>query len=131
MAFKKIQFQDQSISLFQDNVEQAFAPLQSTLLIEKTTQSGQTVFLRSFNSQPFVGGNLIKQPITSGVDNLIAHGLGRLPKVWTVMRLDANTNIWEVSTTSLSTASLTSSSTSDEFINLWCGTSCNVTIWVN
>ena len=129
MALKRIISADQNLQLVQDATASALGG--NTSKIQQSVVNGKTVFTRSQVSPPFSGGNLVMMPLTSGQDNLLPHGLGRLPSVWTVARLDTNTTVWEATTTALATPTQISRSASTQYLNLKCSSSCNIVIWVN
>lgn len=130
VAFKQINTDDQNLELIQDNVNDALRD--NTTQIQKTTQGGKTVFVTSQVSPPFSGGIfLFDVSLTSAVDNLVSHGLGRRPKLWVVSYQTVNTTVWAVQTTALATSGLTTRDSSDVYLNLWCGTSCVIHLWVN
>lgn len=106
MALQKINFTDQSTSLFQDNVDKALTPIQNA---------------------PLVGGNLLKSvSLTSGQDNLINHNLGSTPTMILPLVPNVSTTVW-----SPDTAALQGSNASPTQINLRVSTSCIISIWVN
>ncbi len=100
----RIQTTDQEIQLIQDNVDKALTPLQSI---------------------PMVGGAVVSTSLISGQDNLIRHGLGRLPKLFLVGNLNANSVVWSPDTSTLNNASSDSI-----FINLRCSSDCTISLWV-
>jgi hypothetical protein len=130
MAFKTINTSDKTLQMLQDNIQAALPQERVTHSTLTTGTGGAPVISITQAASPFLTGNLITAALTSGQDNLIPHGLGRTPKVWFVARLDTNTNVWEATTSALATSSGNQSAT-DLYLNLKCGTSCNVTVWVS
>lgn len=105
MPFQKIQFQEQSISLFQDNVDRALIPIQNA---------------------PLVGGQILSNvSLISGQDNLISHTLGYSPTIILPMAPNVNSTIW-----SPTTVSLFGSNVSTTQINLRCSSSCIASVVV-
>lgn len=129
MPFKRIQTNDQNLSLIQDSVEQALN-FPSTIL-RITSSGGQQITERSQTGAPYISGNLIQIALTAGQDNLVPHGLNRSPVVWTIARLDTNATIWEVVTSKIQNSSGVNASANSTFINLWCSSSCTITLWIN
>lgn len=132
MAFKRINTTDQNLQIIQDNVQSTIPGL--TNRIEKKTDptTKQITFVRDQISAPFEGGNfLLNVSLSSGKDNLVTHGLGRIPTLWVILKQTVNTTVWEVLTTALKTPTQAQRSSSDEFLNLWCGTDCIINLWVN
>lgn len=84
MALKKINFQERSLALFQDNVNQALIPLQSS---------------------PFVGGVLLTDVALVTGSNAVPHTLGRTPIMWVITDRNGTATIyrtaWNTSTISL------------------------------
>lgn len=73
-AFKRLFFNDQVMSRFQDNV---------------------TTWTDQLSGCPFLRGVLIETLITSS-DTIINHGLGKTPEGYLVLSQDANTPIWKI-----------------------------------
>lgn len=105
MAFKRINTGDTDLARIQDAVAAGFSDV---------------------DARPLVGGNVLSATLIYGQDNLVAHGLGRMPQYWLVIRKDANAVVWEQPSGDLNGAS-----TSDKLINLRCSATCNITLWVN
>lgn len=102
---KRIQTQDQSLQLIQDNVDTALTNLQKS---------------------PLTAGKILSDiSLTSGVDNLIVHNLGYVPRLAFPMLANVDTRIWNPVT-----ASLNGTSASNEVINLRCSATCIVSIWI-
>lgn len=102
---KKVQTSDQTLSLVQDFVDQALTPLQKS---------------------PLTGGRILPDiTLTTGVDNLVPHFLGYVPRLVLPMIPNVSTTIW-----SPITATLNGTSASSEVINLRCSATCVVNIWV-
>jgi len=78
MPLKRINFDDRSIALFQDNVSQAIVP--------------------SDNS-PFVGGVLLTGIVLATGSNAIQHTLGRTPEVWVICDTNAAQTVYRTSWT--------------------------------
>lgn len=114
-SFPKIQFPERPISLFQDNVFNAFAPIQASPLI-----GGQLL-------TSVVNNTTVKYvSLISAQDNLISHQLGYVPSIYIAGIPNVDTRIW-----SPVTASLNGSNVSSTQINLRCSANCTVSIWVN
>lgn len=94
---KTLQIRDDVLSRFQDNVRDAFS--QVTRL-------------------PLLDGNLIEGiSLVSGSDNRVAHKLGRVPRLWFVVDLDANAVVWRADW-------------DNKLLTLNCDSNCNVSLWV-
>lgn len=129
MSFKTINVPDKNIQLIQDNVTQALNF--SANLLTVTTINGTQNIDRGNIGSPFMGGNLIDITLTAAADNLVPHGLNRLPQLWVLCRLDAQSTIWEKKTAQLNDANGNAQSATNQFLNLWVSTSCHVRLWVN
>jgi hypothetical protein len=127
MVFKRINTTNQDLQLIQDNIYSALTGTGSVVTI--TTVSGKPVYTKSTSNPPFSGGNTIVTSLTASQDNLVPHFLTYTPTIWVVTRLDADTNVWEVPTTKLSNDVFSSRSVSDQYINLWCNSNCNISVW--
>lgn len=104
---KRINTQDQDLSLVQDNVDNALTPLQS---------------------QPMVDGRLISTvSLVAAQDNLVEHGLGRTPQLFFVGNLDQDTAVWNAPSNSLF---LNGAKSNKQYINLLCDVSCTIALWV-
>lgn len=98
-SYSRVNVNDYELSRVQDAVENALAPILKIELLDG-------VLLENIS-------------LISGQDNLIEHKLGRNFRLWSVMRLNAQSIIYE------GTQSL-----QNKFINLQCSTSCTITLWV-
>lgn len=105
MSFRKIVTPDQNLQKVQDAIEGA---------------------IKDLNSGTFSGGRVLKVAMNGGVDNLISHGLSRVPQYWLLLGKDAATDIWETPSSSLQGKSAT-----DKLINLTSNVNCNIILWVN
>lgn len=106
MPFTKIQFEDQPISLFQDNVGNALIPLQA---------------------MPMVGGVLISNiSLVTAQDNFVKHTLGRFPFIFFIGNLNAQSTVWSPASTDLNGKNWNNS-----VINLRCSANCIVSMWIN
>lgn len=76
MALKRIQFEDQKTSLFQDNVDQALIPIQQS---------------------PFVGGVYLRDIVLASGSNTIQHTLTRTPIVWAIGDTNSAVTIYRTS----------------------------------
>lgn len=105
MPLKRINIPDKNLQLMQDASADA---------------------VRGIEATPFQGGKLITgKALVSGQDNLIAHGLSRVPQMWVLAGVNVNTAVWSPVSTQLANAA-----SSAQYLNLRCGTSCTVNVWV-
>src|ERR1041385_2426145 len=114
-SLRTIQSDNRDLNLVQDNVNLALGQIQDT---------------------PFSGGNLPTSStstqkvqtvaLAAGQSNLIPHGLGRAAQYFVLLGQDTNTNVWREVPTGIG-AELQEKN----FIDLRCGTDCNVKVWVN
>ena len=96
--FKKIQFDDDKTSRFQDNVEAA---------------------LDQLTRLPILDGVFIEDvSLVTGSINYIAHKLGRKPRMWIISRKNSNADIWETYN-STTNGLLALNSSSNVKISLW------------
>ena len=103
MAFRKIITGDKNLQLVQDAVDSA---------------------LRQLIKSPLAGVHLVKDvTLTSGQDNLVAHGLGRAPQIFLIASVDADTRVWTQASTQLS-----NQNASDTWINLRTTNTCTVNL---
>lgn len=131
MPFEQINTTDPNLQKIQDNIAKAFAPLDKTSLsVVSFDSSGHSQSSRAQQNLPFSGGGLVRIPLVAGKDNLVPHALQRVPQVWILARLDTNTTVWEQVTSQLKSSSGQNISANSNFLNLWCGTDCIVTVWV-
>lgn len=101
--------------------------ISATDRVVQTIQENAAQAVTSIEATPFVGGNrLVGVPLLAGQDNLVAHKLGRQLQNWTLTNQDTNTAVW-----SPDSASLGNSNASAQFLNLWCGADCSVSVWVS
>lgn len=101
----KVNSSDQTLSLIQDNIDNALIPLQNS---------------------PLSGGQILASVhLTNAVDNLINHSLGYAPTQILALVPNVDTRIW-----SPTTATLSNSNVSRTQINLRCSTACVVSVWV-
>lgn len=106
MTFQTINTSDQDLQIIQSNISKVIQPLENG---------------------PMVNGVLLKNiSLTTAVDNLIQHGLGRTPVIFFIGNLNANAVVWSPVSTSLNGASANTS-----VINLKCSANCIVSIWIN
>lgn len=106
MALPRLSGLDKNLQLIQDYIARAFIPLQAS---------------------PFQGGILIESyDLVTGGDNLIAHGLGRTPKIWTLAGILQDATVWEESSATIGNKSRT-----DLYLNLKCSANCTVALWVS
>jgi hypothetical protein len=101
---KKIFTPDVNLQKIQDNVDDALRPLQHSPL-------AQGLVLASNIS------------LTANKDNLISHGLKKVPSFWLLAGQNANANVWSPASTELSNKSANTS-----YINLWCSVDCTVNL---
>lgn len=106
VPLKQIISQNQDLQLVQGNIIDALKPLDAT---------------------PFAGGNFLTSvALTSGGDNLIEHGLGRVPQIFVVANLDSDARVW-----SPTSAQLNGARWDRRVINLRCSSNCTISLWVN
>lgn len=105
MKYLRIQTSDETLNRIQDSIASV---------------------VQDLNSQLFPGGNLVKFDLKTGKDNLVPHGLAKMPQVWIVARLDTNATIWEQVSADLSGQSATK-----DYLNLRCSADCSISVWVN
>lgn len=101
---KKIYTQDLKLQQIQDNVDDALRPIQTSPL------SQGVVLLSSIS-------------LTSGKDNLIAHGLKKYPNFWILAGNNSNAVVWNPTCTELSSQSSNSS-----YINFRCSANCIINV---
>jgi hypothetical protein len=130
MAFKTLNSSDQNFQLLQDNIQAALPAETSSILITQDAQ-GRANIVRDTLSGLFSGGTLIKLPLKSGQDNLVPHGLNRVPSVWIVAGVDANATIWTQATAQLKNQTGAAQNANSVYLNLLCSANCNATVWVN
>lgn len=95
MPIKKINFQERSLALFQDNVDAAITPLQNS---------------------PFVGGVLLTGIALTTGSNAVPHTLGRTPIMWVITDRNGVATIYRTAWNTL-TISLTVSA--NLTVSLW------------
>lgn len=94
---RTLQLDDEKLSRFQGNVQDA---------LQQVTKS------------PLLDGNLVEGiSLVSGSDNLVAHKLGRVPRLWFVVDKNANAVVWRTNW-------------DNKLITLKCDSNVNVTLWV-
>lgn len=84
----------------------------------RRVQANIANFGQQLQTGPYFGGNTLTQALTSGVDNKIAHGLGRTPVLWILFDQDTNSTVWRTAW-------------DENFITFRCSTTCSVKVWVN
>jgi len=83
-------------------------------------QDNVSACLNPIAKNPLLDGVLIEGvPLTTGVDNNISHLLDRKPRMWLVVKKDADSNVWEET-----------SPAPGRILNLRCSANCNVSLWV-
>jgi hypothetical protein len=106
IQLKRIQNTDQTLKLIQDNVQNA---------------------INQLSASPFIGGNLLTNVnLVASQDNLVSHGLQRLPQIYVVTGLNVDSVIWNPAS-----ASLGNQPSNSVYLNLWCSSSCTISLWVN
>lgn len=133
VIFSQVNTPDKNLQLIQSNIQSALSGLQASNVTTVTYPNGTTAppkITQAPGTAPFSNGNVIAIPLTSGQDNLVPHGLGRVPSYWVIVRLNANTTIWEMATASLPSPAGTKQSATSQFLNLWCSASCQASVWV-
>src|SRR5260370_1073358 len=96
IPFQTIQLPDQDLNRIQANISNA---------------------LNSLNG-PFIGGNLLTGISIGTAATQINHGLGRMPKIWSICDQDTETSVARTAWNSTS-------------IYLKAGSACIISIWVN
>lgn len=107
---KRVKTGNSNIDRIQDNVDSALIPIQLS---------------------PLIGGNVVTgQVLTIGANNLVQHGLQRVPSYFVVLSQNAGVSIW---TESLATLLLNgqASNANDQYINLKTSATVTATIWFN
>lgn len=119
MPFTKVDFRDQSISLFQDNVDRALIPLQNSSL------SGGQLLTSIVDNVSVKYVTLILAQ-----DNILSHSLGYKPSLILFFAPNVDTRLWSpvVTTTSQTIQNGTNASTTQ--VNLRCSATCTVSVWV-
>lgn len=108
--FDPLRTGDPSIDRIQTNIASAFAKI-----------------LAKISASDVFGGTLVKGiSLTTGQDNIVSHGLGRIPKIWILSGLDSNATVWSPVTAVLNGASSNATS-----LNLRCSANCTVSLWVS
>jgi hypothetical protein len=106
MTLKKIITPDRDLQLIQDNIDAALQPIQNASILN---------------------GILLEDvDLTTGVDNLVAHPLGRIPQLILIGVPDVNATIW-----SPVNSEIGNRSSSAQYINLQCSADCIVSMWVS
>jgi hypothetical protein len=103
MAFKKLFTKDSTLQEIQDNIEDAFRPIQNSPMV-------RPVLVESIN-------------LVTGQDNLVSHGLNGTPKFWIVAGQNANAVLW-----SQPSSQLRNKSSNERLINIRCSANCIVNI---
>ena len=130
MVFKQLNTNDRFLQMLQANIA-ASLPAETTKLAITTDSAGAQQAQRSTAPDLFSGGTLISVALTMGQDNLVPHGLNRLPVVWVIMGQDTNATVWSPTTASLANASGQAQSANSTFINLRSSSNCTISVWVN
>lgn len=98
--FNKINVQDYELARVQDGVEQA---------------------LKGLDQVPFINGVILENvPLLSASDNQVFHGLGKQFQFWSILRLNANSVVYEAPTQTFA----------DKIITLKCTANCTVSLFV-
>jgi hypothetical protein len=105
VPFRRIRTEDRILEMIQDNISESIHPVNASEILPGV----------------FVGD----VTLTVSVDNLIAHKLGRMPKMWVIVGKNADANVWQSNTIVLSNQSIT-----DKFLNLKTSANCKVSLWV-
>lgn len=120
--FSTIHVKDLNLVRIQSNITQAFNSQSQQL---NASVSSQIRTLQTSQLGPFTGGNLLPNNVLlTGVDNIINHGLGRIPIVWVVADLIgtapgfAGSEIWRTDW-------------DENTIKLQCSVGCAINLWVN
>lgn len=95
---KRVITTDKNIQMIQDNVDAALSPLQSS---------------------PFVGGVLLGSIALTTSQTSVPHGLGHVPKIFTLCGLNANSVVWSSKPSDTTNLYLTASA------------ACTVSLWVS
>lgn len=103
MAFRQIQTGDKNLEAIQDNVADALRPLENAPTAK--TQLVTTLAL------------------TTGQDNLVPHGLGRIPRFWVLAGINVSATVWNPAS-----ASLQNQASNVRLINFQCSANCTVSI---
>lgn len=98
-AYGRVNVKDYELSRVQDAIENVITPILELPILDGVLLEGISLI--------------------AGQDNNIEHKLGRAFRLWSVMRLGANSVVYE------GTQSL-----QNKFINLRCSTNCTITLWV-
>lgn len=94
---KTLQMSDSVLSRFQDNVKEAVG---------------------SISRVPILDGLLVEGiSLTTGIDNNVAHKLGRIPRMWIVADRNANSTVWRTAW-------------DDSLIALRCSANVTISLWV-
>jgi hypothetical protein len=81
-------------------------------------QDSVAATLNDITLRPLLDGFLLTNiTLTTGVDNQINHKLGRTLQMWSVVRKNANANVWEVA--SATSTILTLRTSANVTISLW------------
>lgn len=119
---KQINASDRVVQTIQDNAVSAIKAIETATQINVTLGAQSTTSI----SGPFTGGNLITGvTLTSGQDNLIAHKLGRMPKIYVITNLNVNSVVWSPVSTQLA-----NQSSSAQYLNLRASVTAVVDVWV-
>lgn len=129
MAFKRVVTSDPHLQAIQDNVQAALGSPASILGVTLDS-TGKQKISKTTGANPFSSGNVITMALKSGQDNLVPHSLQATPQAWSVLRKDANANVWEVKTAQILDSNKNQLSANAQYLNLWCSANCNVTVWV-
>lgn len=132
MALQRVFSADQNLSRVQDNVAKALNAIeQATTRTVTTDASGKPSVSSNQSANPFIGGILITVSLIHGGDNLVPHGLARVPQICIAGVPDVNATIWQAATVQLKDGTGTNQSSNSNYINLQCSADCNVSVWVN
>lgn len=128
MGFTRILTPDQNLQLIQDNISNSQTTKNTATTITNLGANTQKNTNAQVNN-PYQSGRLITVSLTAGQDNLIPHGLGYKPNGFHLANQDTNTTVWNPTTAKLAISNINQSSNST-FINLWCGTTCSISLWI-
>ncbi len=122
MPMRAISCDDRVTQTVQDNAVAAVAAIESATQVTLTSGAASKQAITA----PFQGGVLLTGvALASGQDNLIAHNLGRIPKVWMLCNLNADARIWSPASTSLGGANWNA-----QYVNLRSSATATVALWV-
>jgi hypothetical protein len=114
----------------QQNIANALNPFLNAAGLKVSLTGSKQTTIQSQITSPFSGGTLIQVDIASGIDNLVPHGLNRVPVVWILSGQDTDTTVWSPLTPALKDSSGNLQSANSNYINIQAGSDCSISLWV-